>query len=46
MSLTDIIIIAVGLICVVVSFFLSEKIGGSKKAEEQAIKNATVKYVG
>ena len=44
MGLTDIIIIAIGLVCVVISFFLSEKIGGSKKAEERAFEEFREKF--
>ena len=44
MSLTDIIMIAIGLVCVLVSFFLSDKIGGSKKAEEKAFEEMREKF--
>ena len=44
MGLTDIIIIAIGVVCVIVSFFISEKIGGSKRAEEKAFAEFSEKF--
>lgn len=44
MGLTEIVIIVIGLVCVGASFFISEKIGGTKKAEEKAFQEFKEKF--